>query len=299
MARLKRVFQRLLFPAWWVVLVSVPLAAAGLIFVFAPANRGNWLTYPAYTFSAYALTIVCACIVKNAGHARQDVNAAMDRVPVIRRYLTEPEFQVRVSLYRSLAINLGYVVWNLFCGIWYRSIWFWTLAGYHLLLTLMRFSLLRYARHHAFGEDLRTEWRRYRFCGTVLLAMNLALTGVVIMVVQDQKGFSYPGYLIYVMAIYAFYKIITAGKEMIQFRHTKSPVISAVKTINLAAALVSMLTLETAMLAAFGQNDSTRFREIMNGATSGTVCTLILLLAIRMLYRAVRALSTVDMEETT
>ena len=86
---------------------------------------------------------------------------------------------------------------------------------------------------------------------------------------------------------------------MIQFRHTKSPVISAVKTINLAAALVSMLTLETAMLAAFGQNDSTRFREIMNGATGGTVCTLILLLAIRMLYRAVRALSTFDMEETT
>lgn len=194
MARLKRVFQSLLFPAWWIVLVSVPLAAAGLIFAFAPANRGHWLTYPAYTFSAYALTIVCACIVKNAGHARQDVNAAMDRVPVIRRYLTEPEFQVRVSLYRSLASNLGYVVWNLFCGIWYRSIWFGTLAGYHLLLTLMRFSLLRYARHHAFGEELRTEWRRYRFCGAVLLAMNLALTGVVIMVVQDQKGFSYPGY---------------------------------------------------------------------------------------------------------
>ena len=116
MTRLKRVFQRLLFPAWWVVLVSVPLAAAGLIFVFAPAKRGHWLTYPAYAFSAYALTIVCACIVKNAGHARQDVNAAIDRVLFVRRYLTEPEFQVRVSLYRSLAINLGYVVWNLFCG---------------------------------------------------------------------------------------------------------------------------------------------------------------------------------------
>ena len=76
MTRLKRVFQRLLFPAWWIVLVSVPLAAAGLIFVFAPAKRGHWLAYPAYAFSAYALTIVCACIVKNAGHARQDVNAA-------------------------------------------------------------------------------------------------------------------------------------------------------------------------------------------------------------------------------
>ena len=297
MTRLKRILQRLLFPAWWVVLVSVPIAAAGLFFVFTPANQGHWLTFPAYVFSAYALTIVCARIVKNAGHARQDVNAAIDRVPVVQRYFSDREFQVRISLYRSPAISLGYVVWNLFCGIRYRSVWFGTLAVYHLLLTMMRFSLLRYARHHAFGEDLRTEWRRYRFCGALLLVMNLALTSVVIMVVQDEKGFSYPGYLIYVMAIYAFYKIITAGKEMVQFRRTKSPVISAAKSVNLAAALVSMLTLETAMLAAFGANDSAHFREIMSGATGGAVCTLVLLLAIRMLYRAARAL--IKTEETT
>ncbi len=83
-------------------------------------------------------------------------------------------------------------------------------------------------------------------------------------------------------------------KEIIQFRHTKSPVISAAKTVNLAAALVSMLTLETAMLTAFGENDSGRFREMMSGATGGVVCTFILLLAIRMLICA-----AAKMEETT
>ena len=122
MAQGKRILQCLLFPAGWLVLASIPITAAGLIFVFTPANQGHWLTYPVYAFSAYALTIVCARIVKNASYARQDLNAAMDRVLVIRRYLTEPEFQVRVSLYRLLVINLGYVVWNLFCGIRYRSV---------------------------------------------------------------------------------------------------------------------------------------------------------------------------------
>lgn len=286
MARGKRFLQRLLFPAWWIVLVSVPLAAAGLIFVFAPANRGHWLTYPAYAFSAYALTIVCAQAIRDAGRARRDVNAAIDRAPFVRRYFSDREFQVRVSLYRSLAINLGYVVWNLFWGIWYRSSWFWTLAVYHLLLTMMRFSLLRYARHHAFGEDLRREWRRYRFCGIVLLVMNLALTGVVILVVQDQKGFSYPGILIYVMAIYAFYKIITAVKEMLQFRRTKSPAISAAKTVSLATALVSMLALETAMLTQFDGSHRENFRAIMNGCTGGAVCVMILGGAVFMLCRS-------------
>lgn len=294
---MRKLLHPILFPKWWIVILSVPLAAAGLMFVFAPANRGHWLTYPAYAFSAYALTIVCARVVKNAAHARQDVTVAIDRVPLVRRYFSDREFQVRVSLYRSLTINLGYVIWNLFCGIRYRSVWFGTLAVYHLLLTVMRFSLLRYARHHTFTENLRTQWRQYRFCGVVLLLMNLVLTGVVTMVVQDQKGFSYPGMLIYVMAIYAFYKIITAGKEMLQFRRTKSPVIAAAKTVNLAAALVSMLTLETAMLASFGKTDSAHFREIMSGATGGAVCTLILLLAIRMLLRAPKILYS-ETEET-
>ena len=44
MAQGKRILQCLLFPAGWLVLASIPITAAGLIFVFAPANQGHWLT---------------------------------------------------------------------------------------------------------------------------------------------------------------------------------------------------------------------------------------------------------------
>lgn len=55
MAQGKRILQCLLFPAGRLVLASIPITAAGLIFVFAPANQGHWLTYPVYAFSC-----VCA-----------------------------------------------------------------------------------------------------------------------------------------------------------------------------------------------------------------------------------------------
>ena len=72
----------------------------------------------------------------------------------------------------------------------------------------------------------------------------IALSGVVILVVHDNEGFEYAGYLIYVMAMYAFYNVITAVTDLVKYRKFRSPVMSASKAIKLAAALVSMLSLE-------------------------------------------------------
>ena len=160
--------------------------------MFLGGERGSALAYPVYALSAYTLTVICARVIKHAGHARESLRAAVDRIPIARRYLTDRDFKLRVSLCWSLVINLFYVVWKLAYGIWFRSVWFATLAGYYLLLTVMRFALLRYARANAFGERPDVEWRKYRFCGVVLLVVNMALTGVVIMVVREKEGFSYP-----------------------------------------------------------------------------------------------------------
>lgn len=53
--------------------------------------------------------------------------------------------------------------------------------------------------------------------------------------------------------------------------------------IKLAAALVSMLSLETAMLAQFGAGEDPAFRQIMTGATGGCVCLIVLGMAVCMI----------------
>ena len=217
-------------------------------------------------------------------------------LPVLQRYRTDVSFNIYVSLYCGLVLNILYAVLKFAFGVYYRSVWFGTLAIYYLLLAITRFALVRYASCNAFGANMISEWKRYRLCGVILLLLNLALTGVVILVVQENEGFHYAGYLIYAMALYTFYNVITAIRNVARFRRYRSPVMSAAKAVNLAAALVSILALETAMLAQFGSNDGERFRAAMSGATGGGVCTIILGIAVYMIRRAAKE---IRMEEST
>ncbi len=145
-------------------------------------------------------------------------------------------------------INLLYIVMKLVSGILYRSTWFIALAVYYILLAVMRFLLVRRLN----VQDEVSELRRYRLCGVMLLFMNQALADIVIFMVHQNQGFDYPGLLIYAMAAYAFYAVILAIVNVVKTRRHNSPILSAAKAINLVAAMVSILSLETAMLAQFG-----------------------------------------------
>lgn len=143
-----------------------------------------------------------------------------------------------------------------------------------------------------FGANRGSELRRYRLCGIILMLLNISLTGIVILVVLTNEGFQYAGYLIYVMAMYVFYNVTIAAINVVKYRKYHSPLMSAAKVICLASALVSMLSLETAMLAQFGGTDSAQesFRQIMTACTGAGVCIIILGMAIYMIAHATKEL---------
>lgn len=283
MERFKQILNRLLFPGIAVVLISVPVAAALLVYVFVNGQEYSPIAYVAYVESAYSLMIVCAAIIKMP---KDGVRSALHKNPFVHRYLTDMPFRAHISLYVSLGINLIFAVMKLYYGVRYRSVWFGTLAVYYLLLAVMRFLLLRHVNQSGIGKNLKAEWKHYRWCGMILMLMNTALLGVVILVVVDKQGFSYEGYLIYVVAMYAFYSIISAVRDVIRYRKYSSPVLSASKAIKFAAALVSMLSLETAMLAQFGEESGEQFRLIMTALTGCGVCLLVLATSVVMLCQS-------------
>lgn len=291
MERFKRILNRLLFPGTAIVLISVPVAAALLIYIFLNGQEYTPIAYAAYVISAYSLTIVCAYIVKLP---KKDFNAVLHRNQYVHRYLTDVPFKTHVSLYLSLGINLLFVAMKLFYGICYRSVWFGTLAVYYIMLAVMRFLLLRHVNRRGIGKEYVSELRRYRLCGIILMLMNIALLGVVILVVLDNRGFTYVGYLIYVVAMYAFYNVISAVRDMIKYRRYKSPVMSASKSIKMAAALVSMLSLETAMLSQFGEESGEQFRFIMTGLTGSGVCLFVLAMAVIMIIQSTKQLKNLE-----
>ena len=289
---LKRALRRLFYPGAAAVLLCAAAAAALLVYVFTAGEKDGPLAYASYLFSAYALAAVCANAVALVRRCRERVA----RIPLVQRYLDEPEFRVNSALHVSLGLNALYSALNAVYGLAYHSYWYGTLAAYYMFLAVLRFLLLRFARRHGLGADMAGEWRRSRLCGVLLMLMNVVLAGVVVLVMHGDGGFAYAGNLIYAMALYTFYATIMGVVNLARYRRYRSPVMSAARAVSLASALVSMFALETAMLAQFGTADDSVFRPAMTVATGFAVWLIVTALGAGMAIRATKALRRIKME---
>ena len=290
MEKFKAILKKIFFlPPLPTVLIAVP---SFVLMILALAfNINNALAYVAYTLAAYSMVIVITVLPKIARGIRKSAKSSpitqkIYQNPLIKKFLDDVMLRTKFSLYQGFFINILYIGIKLFSGIYYNSLWFFALSFYYILLAVMRVSLLNYVNTHKSENDISAEFRRYRLCGIMLLAMNAALAVIVVFMVKQDKGFEYSGLLIYAMALYSFYSVIMAVMNVVKFRKHNSPVMSAAKAINLVAAMVSILSLETAMVSQFGGDDDSNFRQIMTGVTGGGVCVIVLGMAIFMIVRS-------------
>lgn len=162
------------------------------------------------------------------------------------------------------------------------------LAVYYSIMAVMRFLLVRYARRNTLGSSVLGEWKWSRICACILLLINLTLSGAVLMMLYQNRGYDYPGVLIYVMAMYTFYSTSHAIVDIIKYRKLGSPIMSTAKIVSLCAALVSMLNLETAMFAQFGAEMAVENQQIMIAATGAGISIVVITLSIILIVRATK-----------
>lgn len=141
------------------------------------------------------------------------------------------------------------------------------------------------------GSGRRPGTQRCRLVGFLLLGLNVALSGIISRMIAHNDAYDYPGILIYAIAAYTFYALILSVIALVRFRRRGSPVLSAIKVVNLSAAMVALLSLEATMLQRFGEPDDGIFRGMMIGI-SGLAAGLILLsISIYMIVHASGSLS--------
>ena len=144
------------------------------------------------------------------------------------------------------------------------------------------------------------ELRKYRACGIVFLVMNLALALMIFFMVYWNRTFEHHEITTIAMAAYTFGSMTMAIMNVVKYRKYNSPVYSASKAISLAAACVSMLTLESTMLTTFSDGTMTLTdRRIMLGATGVAVCAFIIAMAIYMIVQSSKKLKLLKTEETS
>lgn len=277
--KLKKLIK-LLYPPVWLIIMFIPICTAALIYTFISANEKHPLAYVTYVLSFYTLTVVVMkCVTIIPEHYRSAKQRVYD-IPIGERFMTDIKFRTHISLYISLAANVTYASMNFLSGFIYHTAWFFVLAFYYIILAVMRFLLVRFVNHVGIGKNYLKELRRSRVCGYIMLTINLALSGAVLMILYQNKGYEYHGILIYAMAAYTFYITTLAIVNLLKYRKLGSPVMSMSKIINMAAALVSMLSLETAMFSQFGRDMKPENQRLIIMLTGAGVSIVIVAMSV-------------------
>ena len=284
----KKIGKKLLFPPIWLMALLTVVSTVLLVMVFVKHWDQHVIAYFIYVLSFYTLSVVtlfCVMVLpKQYGAVKQKIY----NHPFGNRYMTDRAFRTKISLYISLCISLLYVGVNVWSWHFSHSWWFVTLAVYYIIMAVMRFLLVRYVRIRKIGTSILDEWKRSRLCAYILLLVNLSLSGAVLMILYQNRGYDYPGILIYVMAMYTFYSTTHAIVDMVKYRALGSPVMSTAKIVSLSAALVSMLNLETAMFAQFGADMAQKDQNLMIILTGAGISVTVVTLSVILIVKATK-----------
>lgn len=236
-----------------------------------------------YVCAAICLTLCTICYICKFRYVKNEVVTPYIRNHrLLNKLVVDVRLRAVLTALPGMGVNLIFTLFNGAVALLAKSAWYGSLAAYYLLLCIMRFLAVSYAKQLYFKKsaeeaaELRGK-KIYRNSGRLLMVVSVALMGAVIMLVRGEGGKTYPGLTIYAVAFYTFYKLILSIVNMIKAGRGKSYLLMTLRNIGYADALVSLLSLQTALLAEFGGETQIPMFWA-NGLTGTAVCVMILLM---------------------
>lgn len=286
-----KLLRSFLFPAASVLLMLTPFAIVFLVYSMVFCGSESAVAIASYVIAAYTLTVWCIKIPS----LNRFFKCFSKRNKYLNMWKSDPHLRIKLTLYGTLLWNTAYSLLQLGLGFYHSSFWYFSMAGYYISLAAMRFYLVKYTRKNE--NNMLEELKKYRICGIVFLVMNLAVSLMIFFMVYWNRTFTHHPITAIAMAAYTFTAFTMAIISIVKYRKYQSPVYSAAKSISLASACVSMLTLESTMLTAFddGSMDAAS-RRIMLASTGGVVSLFIIVLAVYMIVTSSKKLKGLNNE---
>ena len=173
----------------------------------------------------------------------------------------------------SLVFNMAFATYHLVMGFAASSWWLLTLGSYYLVLSIVRFVVLRSKSGERFIA---------KFTGWMLIVLSIPLAGTVILSVVRDRGHELHMIIMIAMAAYAFTKITLATIKLIKSRRSNSATLITLRNISFADAFVSIFALQRSMLVSFeGMTESEIV--IMNATLGSAACVTVFLLGINLI----------------
>lgn len=264
MEKFKKISLKLLYPHIIIFILLFIIGFGSVTSVFVLGLENHWFAYVSYLLSAYALVITVMRSINLVNWIKKKLHSNK----YTNRLITDKDLKNKINLFSGTFFNMIYGIFKFATGIIYKSVWFASTGVYYLILGLMKLSL---TRHIIKNSDIKKQLAQYRNTGILMFLLNIAMVGMIILMIRGGESATYPGYMTFAQAGYTFYILITAIIEVIRYRKNHTPLISAAKSINLVAAIMSMFILQIAMINEFGETGSL---DILN-MISGTVVSII------------------------
>lgn len=172
----------------------------------------------------------------------------------------------------SLVFNMAFATYHLIIGLATSSWWLLTLGSYYLVLSIVRFVVLRSKSGERFIA---------KFTGWMLILLTIPLVGTVILSVVRDRGHELHMIVMIAMAAYAFTKITLATIKLIKARRSTSATLITLRNISFADAFVSIFALQRSMLVSFDGMTKTEI-VIMNATLGSSVCVIVFLLGLNL-----------------
>ncbi len=187
-------------------------------------------------------------------------------------------FRIVVTAALSMAGNLLYGAGHAVLGLLSGSPWLLVMAAYYALLGVMRLGAVWTERRHA------SEMQVMRLCGGLLMALALVLGASTFISLWQDSAAPKGTIIMITIAAFTFWKLTMAIVHTVQAQQSGTPLTKTIRSISLAGALASLLTMQRSMLVSFPGDVTAAEALILNACTGGAVVLLVFLMGLNMLY---------------
>lgn len=289
-------------PAWAKILTFVvTLLSATLSVVAVCSDIKNKVvevaSYALFAVAGLSLAYSVYLLVPLFPKAKNNLVTWMEKNQFTRMLLRDFGFRTVIFAIGSFVVSLLFGGFNAYMGIANRSIWYGALAGFYIALAFLRGGVLVHRNSKNKQTEEYAKTKVYHNSGVIMLLLNIALSSAIAQMIFSDAHFVYMGWTIFAYAAYAFLKITVSVISFIKAHKQDDLVVRAIRNINLVDALVSILALQTALLAMFSQGEVNV--SLFNTLTGIAVSLLSVATGVYMIVWARKKLKILQKEKQT
>lgn len=191
---------------------------------------------------------------------RERAFLVMDRLSqLIERLQDDYAFRTFLGAGGSFLFTLIFAIYNAYLGLYLHSVWNGSISIYYILLSIIRGMIIYTAdRVHKKNpaEEKRIVRRVFMFSSATLVIINLVLFYPVALMVLLQRPAIFGLIPCILLATYTVYKLTMASINFRKKDKISNLFVRELRTINLMDAILSIITLQNALISYKGSSNN-------------------------------------------